>query len=238
MEFYPAIDIRNGRVVRLTQGIAATETMYEEDPVAQAERFVLGGARWIHIVDLDRAFGDGDNIDMIRRLTTRVGSYVQIQLGGGFRNIRQVEAALDQEVARIVIGTAAVTTPKLVPEALKVAGVPRLAVGIDARQGRVAFHGWLETSGYLVDEVARRVADDGVRTIIYTDIPRDGLMGGPDIGGASGLQKFGAGIIANGGVGTLDHLASLQQAGMAGAVVGRALYERRFTVRAAMARLG
>lgn len=230
MEFFPAIDIRNGRVVRLSQGVPSTEIMYEADPVAQAEAFVLQGARWIHIVDLDRAFGDGDNIAMVRRLSTRVGSYVQIQLGGGFRDRRQIENALELEVTRIVLGTAAVVTPGLIPEALALAGPERVAIGIDARLGYVAYQGWLETSTARVDEVAKRVAAEGVRTIIYTDIPRDGIMTGPDVAGAASLQQYAPNIISRGGVGSLDHLDELRLAGLGGAVVGRALYERRFTV--------
>jgi phosphoribosylformimino-5-aminoimidazole carboxamide ribotide isomerase len=231
VDLYPAIDIRSGRAVRLSQGDRGRETAYDDDPVALAQRFAWQGARWLHVVDLDRAFGDGDNSGLISRIVTRVGSHVQIQLSGGFRTLASVQAVLHLDVARVVLGTAAITDPEMVPAVIAEAGGLRVAVGIDARQGMVAIRGWAETSDQGVDEVARRVVAQGVRTIIYTDVSRDGMLNGADIAGAVALQRFGAGVIASGGVSSLEDLKAIAEAGLAGAVVGRALYEGRFTVR-------
>ncbi|MEO8200790.1 MAG: 1-(5-phosphoribosyl)-5-[(5-phosphoribosylamino)methylideneamino] imidazole-4-carboxamide isomerase [Gemmatimonadota bacterium] len=234
MELFPAISIRSNRVVRLSQGDLARATFYEQDPVAMAERFVWQGARWLHIVDLDRAFGDGENSVVIDRIVQRVGSYVQIQLGGGLRTMERVREVMSLEVARLILGTAAVTHPELVGEAIAAAGAGRVAVGLDARHGLVALRGWTETSTQHIADVARRVVADGIRNIVYTDISRDGMYHGPDLAGTAELQKSGAGIIASGGIGSLDDLRALKAGGAAGAVMGRALYENRFTLQAAL----
>jgi phosphoribosylformimino-5-aminoimidazole carboxamide ribotide isomerase len=238
LELYPAIDIRSGRVVRLSQGDLSSATVYDADPVAMAELFVWQGAKWLHIVDLDRAFGDGENSIVIDRIVQRVGSYVQIQLGGGMRSLERVREVLSLEVARVVLGTVAVTNPDLVTAVVAEAGTARVAAAIDARHGLVALKGWTETSTQRADDVARRVVESGVRTIVYTDIGRDGMYHGPDLKGALNLQKNGAGVIVSGGIGSLDDLRSLEGAGVAGAVIGRALYENRFTLQAAMKAVG
>ncbi len=234
MDLYPAIDIRSGRAVRLSQGDPGRETAYDDDPVALAERFVWQGARWLHVVDLDRAFGEGDNSGLISRIVTRVGSHVRIQLSGGFRTLPSVRAVLQLEIGRVVLGTAAITDPEMVPAVVAEAGALRVAVGLDARQGMVAIRGWAHTTDQRVDEVAGRVIAAGVRTIIYTDVSRDGMLNGPDIAGAVALQRLGAGVIASGGVSSLEDIKAIAVAGLAGAVVGRALYEGRFTVREAV----
>jgi phosphoribosylformimino-5-aminoimidazole carboxamide ribotide isomerase len=234
LELYPAIHIRSGRVVKLSQGDLSHATVYEQDPVAQAERFVWQGARWVHIVDLDRAFGDGENSVVIDRIVQRVGSYVQIQLGGGLRTMERVREVLALEVARIVLGTAAITDPEFAPAVLAEAGSARVALAIDSRHGLVALRGWLETSTLKSDDVARRLVDRGMRTIVYTDIGREGMFYGPDIAGAVALQQTGAGVIASGGVGSVEDLLAMDRAGLAGAVIGRALYENRFTLQAAL----
>src|SRR4051794_25242364 len=138
VELYPAIDIRSGRVVRLSQGEATRQTVYGDDPIAVAERFVDQGARWIHLVDLDRAFGTGDNFSVVARVAERVGARVRLQIGGGFRSLELVQSGLDLAVARVVIGTAAALDPDFVPRAISTVGAARLAVGIDARDGNVA----------------------------------------------------------------------------------------------------
>ncbi|MEO8294285.1 MAG: 1-(5-phosphoribosyl)-5-[(5-phosphoribosylamino)methylideneamino] imidazole-4-carboxamide isomerase [Gemmatimonadota bacterium] len=235
MELFPAINIRSGRVVRLSQGDLTRETIYEKDPVAMAEHLVWQGARWLHVVDLDRAFGDGENSIVIERIVQRVGSYVQIQLGGGLRTIERVREVMAlEDVTRLILGTAVVTHPELVGQALAEAGSGRIAVGLDARHGRVALRGWQETSTHTMDDIARRVATDGVKTIIYTDISRDGLFMGPDLKGAIELQQNGPGVIVSGGIGSLNDLRALKDAGLAGALLDRALYEDRFTLRAAL----
>lgn len=238
MDLFPAIDIRFGRVVRLAQGEAQRETKYGDDPVALAERFVLQGARWLHLVDLDRAFGDGDNSDLIWRIITRVGSHLRIQLGGGLRTIERLREVADLEVTRFVIGTSVVTNPELVPQALELLTPARVAVGLDARNGLVALRGWQQTSTVLARDVAIRVAKEGVRTLIYTDIARDGMLSGPDFVGAVAMQEASkAGVIISGGVGSLDDLVRAKASAVAGVIIGRALYEGRFTLPQALTAL-
>ncbi len=203
-----------------------------------AQRFVMQGARWLHIVDLDRAFGDGENSAIIDRIVQRVGSYVQIQLGGGLRTLERVREVLSLEVARIVLGTTAVTDPDFVSTVLAEAGAARVATAIDARHGLVALRGWQETSTLRAEDVARRMVERGIRTIMYTDISRDGMLHGPDIPGSIELQQLGAGVITSGGIGKLDDLRALDRAGIAGVIVGRALYEQTFTLQAALQAAG
>ena len=234
MLLFPAIDLRRGRVVRLSQGEAHPETVYGDDPLAIAERFAAEGAAWIHLVDLDRAFGEGDNAALVGRVIAGLGDRLRVQAGGGFRTLEAVERMLELGAARVVIGTAAVLTPELVPAALARAGAERLAVGIDARAGIVAIRGWREQSGERVDDLARRVIGAGIRTLVYTDVARDGMLEGPDVAGAAALRALGAEVIASGGIATLDDVRRVRDAGLAGAIVGRAIYEGRFTVREAV----
>ncbi len=230
MDLLPAIDISRGRVVRLSQGEATRQTVYGDDPLAIAERFVADGADWIHVVDLDRAFGVGENLDIIRRIAHAVGAHVRLQLGGGFRSLELLRAGIDLGAARIVIGTAAATDPTFVPAAVAAVGADRLAMGIDARDGFVAVRGWTETSARRTDELARHVVGEGIQTVVYTDIGRDGMLNGPDLAGAVALQSTGARVIASGGVASTGDIRSACEAGLAGVIVGRALYEGRLTV--------
>ena len=230
MDLYPAIDIRHGRVVRLSQGEPTRQTVYGDDPAAVAERFAELGAPWIHVVDLDRAFGDGENLALVGRIVARVGGHARIQLGGGIRTVDRVREGLEQGVARLVIGTAAALDAAVVPAAVAVAGAERIAVGIDARDGRVAVRGWTETTALTADDLAARVLADGVRTLVYTDVSRDGMLTGPDLAGARRLTAAGAEVIASGGVATLDDIRAAREAGLAGAIVGRALYEGRISL--------
>lgn len=230
MDLFPAIDIRGGRVVRLAQGEAGRETRYHDDPVAQAEEFLAAGARWIHVVDLDRAFGSGDNLAPIRAIASRLGTKVQIQVGGGIRSIEALTAVLDLGVTRAVLGTAAVTDPALVPMAIRQAGADRLVIGLDAKNGMVTIRGWVETTDLGVEEVCRRVLNEGARTVVYTDVSRDGMLTGPDIEGAKFLAAMGASVIASGGVSSLEDLRAVREANLAGAIVGRALYEGKFSL--------
>lgn len=234
MDLFPAIDIRGGRVVRLAQGQAGRETRYHDDPVAQAEAFLAAGARWIHLVDLDRAFGSGDNLAPIGAIASRLGTRVRIQVGGGIRSIEALGAVLDLGVTRAVLGTAAVTDPALVPAALGLAGAERVVIGLDARNGMVAIRGWVETTDLRVDQVCRRVLDEGARTVVYTDVARDGMLAGPDLEGARALAAMGASVIASGGVASLEDLRAVWEANLAGVIVGRALYDGRFTLTQAL----
>ena len=185
-------------------------------------------------MDLDRAFGEGDNAGLIERVVTGLGDRLRVQVGGGFRTLEAIRSMLDAGAARVVIGTAAVRSPELIPAALERAGAERLAVGIDGRAGVVAIRGWREETGERVEEVARRVISQGIRTLVYTDVARDGMLEGPDVAGAAALQSLGADVIASGGVASLDDLRRVRDAGLAGAIVGRAIYEGRFTVREAV----
>ena len=230
MDLLPAIDIRNGRVVRLSQGERSRQTVYGDDPVAVAERFVSEGASWIHVVDLDRAFGTGENLAAVRRVAERFASQLRLQLGGGLRSLDLIREALDLGFSRAVIGTAAAADPDFVPTALSRLRGERLAVGIDAREGMVAVRGWTETSTIRADELAQRVVAAGIQTLIYTDISRDGMLSGPDIAGAVALQASGARVIVSGGVGGSADVRAACEAGVDGVIVGRALYEGRLRV--------
>jgi phosphoribosylformimino-5-aminoimidazole carboxamide ribotide isomerase len=227
---FPAIDIRNGRVVRLAQGEASRETAYRDDPIDQAEEFIRQGASWIHVVDLDRAFGTGDNLETVIALSRQVGSRVQLQVGGGLRTLPAMEGVLEHGVTRAVLGTVAVDDPSLVRQAVSRFGPERFAAGLDTRGGMVATRGWVHTTGIAAHNACRRLLDDGIRTIIYTDVARDGMLGGPDVEGAVRLAGLGAAVVVSGGVGRLEEIREVARAGLAGVIVGRALYEKRFTL--------
>jgi phosphoribosylformimino-5-aminoimidazole carboxamide ribotide isomerase len=229
---YPAIDLRQGSVVRLQQGQLARQTTYSDDPVMVALDFVGQGARWLHVVNLDGAFGEATrNLEMVRAI--RAATRAHVQFGGGLRTRADVEQALVRGVDRVILGTAALRDPSLVKALASELG-DKLAVGIDARDGKVAVEGWLETSETTAGELARRMADVGVSRFIYTDIARDGMLVGPDLKGAYALAQSGAAVIASGGVGTLEHVRDAAASGVEGLIVGKALYEARFTVRDAL----
>lgn len=232
-QLFPAIDLRAGRCVRLYQGDYGRETVYGDDPVAQARAFVTEGAAAIHVVDLDAArTGEPTNRDVIAAIAAGVD--VPIQVGGGVRTGEAADALFGLGVARVVIGTAALERPALVEEL--VADGRAVAVGLDARGDEVATHGWTERTGHTTAEVARRFADLGVEALVVTEIGRDGTMAGPDVDGLATLvASTSIPVIASGGVGTLDHLRALAELRvgdrrLAGVIVGRALYEGAFPV--------
>jgi phosphoribosylformimino-5-aminoimidazole carboxamide ribotide isomerase len=228
LDLLPAIDIRSGRVVRLSQGETTRQTVYGTDPAAVAQGFADQGARWIHVVDLDRALGEGENEESVHRILERVRGRVRIQIGGGFRSLDRVRRGIELGVDRVVIGTAAAMDPGFLTAVAAELPAERMAVGVDARDGRVAVRGWTETSTLTTAELTSRALASGISTLIYTDVARDGMLHGPDIPGALALQRQGARVIASGGVSSLDDLRRLAEAGLAGAIVGRALYEGRF----------
>jgi phosphoribosylformimino-5-aminoimidazole carboxamide ribotide isomerase len=238
-ELYPAIDLRGGRAVRLLRGDYAAETVYSDDPVAVARSFEAAGARWIHVVDLDAArSGEAGNLDLVAAVAKSVTS--KVETGGGVRSVEAAERLLDAGVARVVVGTAAVERPELVTElAARFPG--QVAVGLDARGRHVAVKGWTETTGADLVELARRFEGEGVSALIVTEIGRDGTMEGPDLDQLGAvLEATGVDVVASGGVGTLDDisaLARLRSGGraLAGIIVGRAIYEGRFTVEEALA---
>jgi phosphoribosylformimino-5-aminoimidazole carboxamide ribotide isomerase len=230
VDLLPAIDIRHGRVVRLSQGEPTRQTVYGDDPLTVAEQFIEQGATWIHVVDLDRALDSGENQPAVRRVAQRVRSRVRLQLGGGFRSLELIRAGLDMGADRIVIGTAAAIDPGFIPVVASACGPGRLAVGIDARHGLVALRGWTETSSVRTEELAWRALNAGIETVIYTDIARDGMLRGLDLDGAVGLQKTGARVIGSGGIAGIEDIRAACAVGLAGVIVGRALYEGRFTL--------
>ncbi|MCG8588108.1 MAG: 1-(5-phosphoribosyl)-5-[(5-phosphoribosylamino)methylideneamino]imidazole-4-carboxamide isomerase [Proteobacteria bacterium] len=225
-ELIPAIDLLAGRGVRLTQGRYDEATVYEADPAAAAARFAAAGAGRIHVVDLDGAKAGGPrNTDAVRAIVAAVD--VPVQLGGGIRSLAHVEASLEVGVDRVILGTVALRDPALVREAAaRHAG--RIVVGLDARDGRVAVEGWLETSDAAVVDVAKRFEDAGVAAIVYTDIARDGTLTGPNFESTAALaDAIAIPVILSGGVSSDDDLvaaAALAPRGVAGAIVGRALY--------------
>ncbi|MEM9466902.1 MAG: 1-(5-phosphoribosyl)-5-[(5-phosphoribosylamino)methylideneamino]imidazole-4-carboxamide isomerase [Actinomycetota bacterium] len=239
MLLFPAIDLRDGRCVRLHQGDYDQETVYGDDPVAQAVAFAEAGAGWIHVVDLDAArTGVPENRDVVAAIADAVD--VPVQTGGGVRGPAAAEALFTAGVERVVIGTAALTDPDFVRE---LARDHRVAVGLDAKAGEIATDGWLVGSGRSVLDVARSFADAGVDAFVVTDIARDGTLEGPDL---PGLRDVAAAtpvdVIASGGVGTLDDLralAAIETNGrrLAGAITGKAIYEGRFTVEDGVAAL-
>ena len=234
MDLLPAIDIRNGRVVRLSQGEGTRQTVYGDDPVAVAERFLEQGARWIHVVDLDRAFGTGDNLAAIHLIAERVAAKLQLQLGGGLRSKDLIREALDLGFARAVIGTAAAADPNFVPEMLALVDGARLAVGIDTRHGLVAVRGGPRLDHPCRSLARRVVVHAGIETLIYTDIARDGMLSGPDLAGAVSLRTLGARVIVSGGIAGSSDVRAACRAGLDGVIVGRALYEGQLTLSEAL----
>jgi phosphoribosylformimino-5-aminoimidazole carboxamide ribotide isomerase len=231
--------VRAGRAVRLHQGDFAAETVYDDDPVGVARAFALAGAEWIHVVDLDAApTGEPANLAVIDAIPAAVPW--RVQAGGGVRNEGAARALLLAGATRVVIGTAAVERPELVEE-LAAANPGSVAVGLDARGRDVAVRGWTEGSGRDLHDVAAELADAGVDALIVTQISRDGTLEGPDIEGLSALlDETAIPLIASGGVGTLDHLRMLaavrnQDRVLSGAIVGRAIYDGKFTVTEALA---
>ena len=234
---YPAIDLRNGQVVRLAQGDLARMTVYSDDPGATAQRWQDRGATWVHVVNLDGAFGEKAEANE-RALEAIAGVNVKIQFGGGLRDIESIQRVMKAGVARAVIGTAAVETPALVDEALKEFGPERIAVGVDAKMGRVQVKGWAEETAVRAIDLAERLKAQGLKTIIFTDVARDGIGVGVNVKSAFELaQRSGTELIASGGVAGMDDVRRVRGAGLAGVIIGRALYEGQIDLAAAIAEM-
>ncbi len=236
MILYPAIDLKDGTCVRLVRGEMASATVFNRDPAAQARHFAGAGFEWLHVVDLNGAFaGRSVNGAAVAAIRGAVG--LRMQLGGGIRDRAAIEHWLGLGIDRVVLGTAALRDPELVRQAA--ADHPgAIAVGIDARNGRVAVAGWAEETEIGVVELARRFADCGVAAIIHTDIARDGALGGVDAAATADLaRQIGIPVIASGGVASLADLTALrahERCGIAGVICGRALYDGRIDPRAAL----
>jgi phosphoribosylformimino-5-aminoimidazole carboxamide ribotide isomerase len=233
---YPAIDLKEGRCVRLRQGDMNQATIFNNDPAAQAASFEADGFTWLHVVDLDGAFaGKPMNASAVDAILARVR--FPVQLGGGIRDMATVEGWLAKGIARVIIGTAAVRDPDFVKRAAK-AFPGKVAVGIDARGGMVAVEGWAETSALSALDLGRRFEDAGVAAIIYTDIARDGMLQGLDMEGTRGLaEALSIPVIASGGLASIEDVKELMQPEnrkIAGVITGRALYDGRLDAREAL----
>jgi phosphoribosylformimino-5-aminoimidazole carboxamide ribotide isomerase len=226
---YPAIDLRAGKVVRLKEGDPARMTSYSDDPEETAGRWLSSGASWLHIVNLDGAFGENDSANLtalrnILRVAKRFDA--NVQFGGGMRSLDAIESLLALGVQRVILGTIAVENPEVVSNALGRFGADAIAVGIDARDGLVRVRGWKDGSGVSANDLALQMRTLGLRTVIFTDVSRDGLGSGLNIASTRGLADVsGLDVIASGGVHTMDDVIAALDAGLAGVIIGRALYE-------------
>ncbi|MEJ2552064.1 MAG: 1-(5-phosphoribosyl)-5-[(5-phosphoribosylamino)methylideneamino]imidazole-4-carboxamide isomerase [Anaerolineales bacterium] len=231
---YPAIDLREGQVVRLQQGDPARKTIFGNDPAAAAQRWLEAGASWLHVVNLDGAFGEPDDANRAA-LQAILGTSAQVQLGGGLRSLESVRTILNMGVQRAVIGTAAIENPELVRQVVANFGAEHLAVGVDAREGRVHTRGWVDDSGIDAFTLTKELREDGVETIIVTDISRDGMGTGVNIDLAQRLARAtDMRVIASGGVDSLEDIRRVRRAALPGVIVGRALYDGKFSLEEAL----
>ena len=237
MIIYPAIDIRGGRCVRLTEGRFDAETVFADDPAEMALKWAGLGAEFLHLVDLDGALaGEGKNVPVIERILQSVS--IPVQLGGGIRNLETIEKLLSLGVSRLILGSAAVKNPQLVEEACK--KYPgHIAVGIDAKNGDVAIEGWGKGSGVAATELAKKMAAYGVETIIDTDISRDGMLSGVNVEATAALARAcGVPIIASGGVASIEDIRrvkAVESDGVQGCIIGKAIYTGAVDLKAALA---
>jgi phosphoribosylformimino-5-aminoimidazole carboxamide ribotide isomerase len=241
LALYPAIDLKDGACVRLKRGDMDEATVFEHDPAKQAQKFQAAGCTWLHVVDLNGAFA-GRPVNHLAVQSVLRAVTIPVQLGGGIRDMAGIEAWLEAGISRVILGSAAVKNPILVHQACK--SFPgRIAVGIDARDNFVATEGWSETSSLAAADLARRFEDAGVSAIIYTDIARDGMLGGLNLEQTVALSHaVSIPVIASGGVGSLDDLHALRAAaagapGIEGVIIGRALYDGNISINAALALL-
>ncbi len=239
MILYPAIDIRDGKAVRLAQGDFAQETVYDSEPLSAARAWVEGGARWLHIVDLDGARdGRPANLEHLERITGELG--VPVQFGGGLRSLESIEAALAAGAERVILGTAAYTDVDFLDDAVAKHG-PRVTVSVDVRGGKVASAGWREQTEMEAAAVIEHLQRRGVKRLVYSSIERDGMLTGPDVEEVKRVAEAVRGtFIYSGGIGTLEDLRALEelrQVNLTGVIVGKALYERRFGIAEARAAL-
>ncbi len=236
-EIYPAIDVRQGQVVRLQEGDPLRQTVFDADPVAVANRWAGQGARWLHVVNLDGAFGESNAMQALLPALCRVGPCVQF--GGGIRSLAHIEAALAAGVSRVVLGTVAVEQPERVREAASRFGAHAIAVGIDVRGGRVRVRGWQADGGVTAIDLGQQIRAMGVEIVIHTDIERDGLLSGVSAAACAELaETCGLRVIASGGVAGLEdirHVRAVAAQGVMGVIAGRALYQGTLDLREALA---
>ncbi len=223
MIIYPAIDLKDGNCVRLKQGVMEDSTTYSKNPARVAKLFEKAGVKWIHVVDLNGAFeGKSVNEKAIKKIVSSVN--IPIQLGGGIRTLEDISRVLSYGVSRVILGTVAVKDPDIVSEAVRIFG-DKIAVGIDAKEGRVAINGWVEKTELKAIDFAQDMKNRGVKTIIYTDISKDGMMEGPNIKSSMDMiEDTGLDVIVSGGISTLNDIRNSKIIGASGVITGKAIY--------------
>ncbi len=226
---FPAIDLRSGEVVRLSEGDPSRQTSYSANPAETALQFLSAGAEWLHVINLDGAFGDGELRNMAAVAAILEAAKKQngkVQFGGGLRTMESIETAFNLGVTRVVLGTAIIEAPGLLDDALARWGAERIVAGLDARECWLRTHGWQGETGLNVADVAIRLHENGVTTVVFTDIARDGLQQGLNLDSTLEIARVsGLKVIASGGVGSLTDIEAVKNAGLAGVIVGRAIYE-------------
>lgn len=230
---YPAIDLRSGDVVRLEQGRKERITRFDFLPAQAAQHWMDQGADWLHVVNLDGAFGEDSqpNLAELEKIIEAAKPEASVQFGGGLRSIQSIRKVLSIGVKRVIIGTAAVEDPNLILDALTTFGSEQVVLGVDARDGFVQVAGWVKKTRVTPLELVSRFTPSGLRTIIYTNVSRDGMKTGVDIQGTKELADVtGLSVIASGGVGTLEDIQLVKESGLPGVIIGRALYEGKFTL--------
>lgn len=236
MRLYPAIDIKDGQCVRLKKGLFNEVTVYSDQPYKIAQQFEADGARFVHTVDLDGALrGHSVNAETIRKIVESVS--IPVQLGGGIRTLENIQEVLDFGIYRVIIGTKAVENPEFIRAAVERFGAQHIVVGVDARDGRVAVEGWEKLSDQTALNMALLMKEMGVQTIVYTDIAKDGMLSGPNVEQTRLLsEQTGIDIIASGGMSCMQDLENIDAAGIHGAIIGKALYEKKINLKEAVER--
>jgi phosphoribosylformimino-5-aminoimidazole carboxamide ribotide isomerase len=231
---YPAIDLRNGKVVRLKEGDPNRMTSYSDDPAQTARQWLNASATWLHVVNLDGAFGESDSANQLAlEAILKLGA--RVQFGGGLRSMNMIEKIFEMGVSRAVLGTIAIEQPELVKDAIQKFGTEKIAVGIDARDGFVSVRGWKDDSKILATDLALHMRTFGLDTVIFTDIRRDGLGSGLNIESTRELADVsGLNVIASGGVHTIDDVIAARDANLSGVIIGRALYEGTIDLKEAL----
>lgn len=234
MRLYPAIDIRDGQCVRLKQGVFQDVTIYAKEPFRVAMAFEEQGAEFIHLVDLDGALcGKGANTEAIRQIVQNVR--IPLEIGGGIRSLKEIEEKLAMGISRVILGTKAVENPEFVKDALYHFGAEKIVIGIDAKDGRVATNGWEKVCELNAVDFALQMKAMGVKTVIYTDIATDGMLCGPNFEQTETMVKVtGLDIVASGGVSCMEDLIKLEKLGVEGAVLGKAIYEKKIELKEAV----
>lgn len=237
MIIYPAIDLKDGQCVRLVQGKVENKTVYSSDPAAMAASFQAQGAQWLHIVDLDGALnGQPQNLKAIKQIAGRID--IPFQVGGGMRRLEDIAAVLEIGASRVIIGTRAVTSPQFMEKILKEFGSDKIILGLDAREGMVAIEGWVEKSSLDALVFGKQMHSLGVKTAVFTDVSRDGLLQGPNLDFTRTIaEQTGLSIIASGGVSSVENIKSLREIekkGVSGVIIGKALYDGKITIQEAL----